>query len=62
MIGMINDVELEEVVDNLMKELRDKTTKKVRVSTEYIPQEAHKFYDPSTGRCYKTGIPYSSPP
>jgi len=60
---MTYDIELEEVVDKLMQELHDKTTQKDRVMTQYsIPEEAHKYYNPDTGRCYKTGIPYCSPP
>jgi hypothetical protein len=60
---MTYDIELEEVVDKLMQELDDKITQKDRVMTQYsIPEEAIKYYNPDTGRCYKTGIPYCSPP
>ena len=57
------DQDLEEVLDKLMSEHRAKITQKVRVMTQYsIPEEAIKYYNPDTGRCYKTGIPYCSPP
>ena len=60
---MTYDIELEEVVDKLMQELDDKITQKDRVTTQYsIPEEALKYYNPDTGRCYKTSIPYCSPP
>ncbi len=63
MAYMTYDIELEEVVDKLMEELHDKLTQKVRVTTQYsIPKEALKYYNSDTGRCYKTGIPYCSPP
>tara|TARA_Y100000004_G_scaffold177919_1_gene219978 strand:+ start:2666 stop:2854 length:189 start_codon:yes stop_codon:yes gene_type:complete len=57
------DQDLEEVLDKLMSEHRAKITQKVRVKTQYsIPKEALKYYNSDTGRCYKTGIPYCSPP
>ena len=60
---MIHDPDLEEVLDILMSEHSAKITRKDRVMTLYtIPEEAHKYYNPDTGRCYKTGIPYCSPP
>tara|TARA_Y100000289_G_C3825341_1_gene100797 strand:+ start:126 stop:296 length:171 start_codon:yes stop_codon:yes gene_type:complete len=55
------DKDIESVINALLAEpiltLEDRV-----LGVDIIPKEAHKYYNPKTGRCYTTGIPYSSPP
>ena len=55
------DKDIESVINALLEEPISTLEDRV-VSVDIIPKEAHKYYNPKTGRCYTTGIPYSSPP
>jgi len=55
------NLDIESVINALLEEpiltLEDRV-----VGVDIIPKKAHKYYNPKTGRCYNTGIPYMSPP
>lgn len=53
--------DIETVINVLLQE--PILTLEDRLSSEnMVPKEAHKYYNPVTGRCYRTTIPYASPP
>ena len=56
------DPDIIEAVEILERELHEKTLEDRLIGQDIVPKMAQKYYNPETGRCYKTGIPYSSPP
>ena len=55
------DEDIKQVVEAIIQE-RILTLEDRLSSVNMVPKEAHKYYNPVTGRCYRTNIPYSSPP